>query len=95
MSERTSQASEEDVKIILRNFISGSFLPSAGLDSFNDSDSFMERGIVDSTGVLELLEFIEDKFQIQVDDEEIIPENLDSLNNLISFIKRKLSHAGP
>ena len=57
------------------DFIDESFLPSSGLDSFEDSDSFMGRGIVDSTGVLELLEFIEDSFDIKVEDEEVIPDN--------------------
>ena len=53
----------------------------------------MEKGIIDSTGVLELLEFIEERFQITVEDEEVIPKNLDSLNNLTSFVTGKLTHA--
>lgn len=95
MSEKLDKVSQDDLKSILRQFISEIFLPSSGLDSFDDSDSFMEKGIIDSTGVLELLEFIEEKFDIQVEDEEVVPENLDSLNNLTSFINRKLQHAGP
>jgi len=90
----TNRPSQNNIKLILRKFIIESFLPSAGLDTFEDKDSFMETGIIDSTGVLELLEFIEDKFDIRVEDEEIIPDNLDSLANLVSFIERKLSHAG-
>jgi acyl carrier protein len=82
------------VREILKEFISESFLPSSGLDAFDDGDSFMERGLLDSTGVLELLEFIEEKFGIRVDDEEIVPDNLDSLNKLISFIQKKKEHAG-
>jgi len=85
--------SQNNIKSILRKFITESFLPQSGLNTFDDKDSFMETGIIDSTGVLELLEFIEDKFKIRVEDEEVIPANLDSLANLVSFIERKLSHA--
>jgi acyl carrier protein len=83
-----------DVMGILREFINGNFLSSAGLDSFANNDSFLEEGIIDSTGVMELLAFIEEKFAIRVEDEEIIPDNLDSLNNLTSFIERKIASAG-
>ena len=84
----------DNTKSILRAFITESFLPSAGLDGFEDADSFMDKGIIDSTGVLELLEFIEEKFEVNVEDEEVIPDNLDSLDKLTSFIDRKKEHAG-
>jgi len=90
----TNRPSQNNIKLILRKFIIESFLPSAGLDTFEDKDSFMETGIIDSTGVLELLEFIEDKFNIRIEDEEVIPDNLDSLANLVFFIERKLLHVG-
>jgi acyl carrier protein len=77
----------------LRSYIVENFLLLAGIDSFDDSDSFLERGIIDSTGVLELLEFVEGTFHIHVEDEEVIPDNLDSLNNLTSFIIRKAGNA--
>ena len=83
-----------DVKDTLRKFITENFLPLSGMESFEDSDSLLEQGIIDSTGVLELLEFIEGNFAIQVEDNEVIPENLDSLNNLIAFISRKKKDAG-
>jgi len=86
---------EQGIKTALRGFITESFLPSAGLESFVDDDSFMETGIIDSTGVLELLEFIEETFAIKIEDEEVVPANLDSLNNLSAFIQRKKIHAGP
>ncbi len=89
-----SNVTTEGIKSTLKDFLVSNFLPSAGVDTINDTDSFMEEGIVDSTGVLELLEFIEDKFSIQVEDGEIIPDNLDSLNNLTVYIHRKLTDAG-
>ena len=83
---------ENNITGILRKFIRENFLPSAGLDAFADEDSFLEKGIIDSTGVLELLEFIEEEFKIRVEDEEIVPDNLDSLNRLTSYIQRKAGY---
>ena len=91
--EKNEMPTEAKIKQIMKEFIQESFLPASGLDDFEDTDSFMEKGIIDSTGVLELLEFIEERFQITVEDEEVIPKNLDSLNNLTSFVTGKLTHA--
>jgi acyl carrier protein len=84
----------QEIKTTLRDFITETFLPSSGLDAFADTDSFMEKGIIDSTGVLELLEFIEETFSIQVEDEEVIPDYLDSLTRLAAFIQWKKADAG-
>jgi len=89
-----SDEMQMDVKSVLKKFVTKNFLVSAAVDSFDDADSFLEKGIIDSTGVLELLEFIEETFRIRVEDEEVIPANLDSLNNLTSFIRKKLDNAG-
>ena len=89
MTRKIEKEAQNNIKKILREFITENFLLSAGLDTFEEDDSFMEKGIIDSTGVLELLEFIEERFNIRVEDEEVIPDNLDSLNKLTSFIKRK------
>jgi acyl carrier protein len=58
-------------------------------EDLQDDASFLEQGIIDSTGVLELVEWLEDEFGFTVDDEELIPENLDSVNSLTDFIARK------
>jgi acyl carrier protein len=55
-----------------------------------DTD-FFDAGIIDSTGVIELVSFMEETFNISVDDEELIPQNLSSLNNVDAFLQRKLS----
>jgi acyl carrier protein len=61
-----------------------------GNDSgFGDDTSFLKEGIMDSTGALELITFLEEKFNIQVEDEEMLPENLDSINNLTDYLQRK------
>ncbi len=91
--ETQGDTGKNGIKTELRKFITERFLPFTSLDSFLDADSFMEKGIVDSTGILELLEFIEEKFEIKVEDEEVIPDNLDSLAKLTEFITRKLENA--
>lgn len=73
----------------VRAFISQGMMPLARIASFDDDDSFLEKGILDSTGVLELVSHIEKHFAIRVETEEIIPDNLDSINKLIEFIFRK------
>lgn len=74
----------------IRQFIFDNFLFDAAEEDLGNDDSFLEQGIIDSTGVLELVEWIEDTFEISVDDEELIPENLDSVNQLAAFIAKKL-----
>jgi len=56
----------------------------------NDSDSFLENGIIDSTGILELISFLEVTFNIKIGDHEIIPENLDSFRGIEKFVKSKI-----
>ena len=72
----------------VRNFITENFLFGEE-KKVADTDSFLENGIIDSTGVLEVVSFVEDTFNIKVKDEEMIPENLDSISNLVNFIKKK------
>jgi len=56
-----------------------------------DNDSFINKGVIDSTGVLELVMHLEETYRIQVKDNELVPENLDSIDNLVAFISRKLA----
>jgi len=73
----------------IRTYILENFLFSNRAEGLSNDDSFLQQGILDSTGVLELVTFIEANFNITVNDEELIPENLDSVNNLVIFIHRK------
>jgi len=73
----------------IRAFMIENFLFGEDND-LKDDTSFLEEGIIDSTGVLELIEYLEEEFNLQIDDEDLIPENLDSLNNLEHFIARLL-----
>lgn len=74
----------------IRNFVAENFLFGEDPESLQNDDSFLETGIIDSTGVLELVAYIEDQYHVEVDDDELVPENLDSINRLIDFIDSKL-----
>ena len=75
----------------IRSFIFENFLFDADESSLGNDDSFLEQGVIDSTGVLELVEWLEETFSMKVQDEELVPENLDSVNKLSSFITKKTS----
>ena len=75
----------------LRLFILENFLFTDDQAELKNDDSFMDRSIVDSTGILEILEFLEEECSIKVEDEEMIPDNLDSIQKIISFVERKLA----
>lgn len=73
----------------LRTFIQNNFLLGDKNRAIKEDESFLQNGIIDSTGVLELVNFIEETYKIKVEDEELVPENLDSIQNLITYIQRK------
>ena len=74
----------------IRDFVINNFLfGEAG--SLKDDTSFMGEGIIDSTGILELVMFIENTFEIKVQPEEMLPENLDSVSRVAAFVTRKVS----
>ncbi len=73
----------------IRDFILENYLFTDDQSELNNGDSFLEQGIIDSTGIMEVIYFIEEQFSIAVEDEEMIPDNLDSVNNLMKFISNK------
>lgn len=73
----------------LRRFILENYLFSDDPRLLNDEDSFMDKGILDSTGILELIFFLEEEFKIQVAEADMIPDNLDSVNSLLQFLGTK------
>lgn len=78
----------------VRNFVVENFLYGDG-GRLADETSFLEDGIVDSTGMLELVEFLEQRFGIRIDDDEIVPENLNSLVRIDAYLGRKLTGPAP
>ena len=73
----------------IRDYILENYLFTDDQSALVNEDSFLEKGILDSTGILEMIYFIEDEFGVKVEDEEMVPENLDSVNNLVAFVGRK------
>jgi len=78
-------SSEENI----REFILENYLFTDDQSELNNDDSFLDQGILDSTGILEIIFFIEDEFGVKIKDDEMIPDNLDSVNKIIAFIDRK------
>lgn len=79
------------LKVKIRNYILENFLFTDDQSALDVNDSFLEQGILDSTGILEVIMFLEEEFGIKVHDEEMIPENLDSVANLVKFVSQKTS----
>jgi acyl carrier protein len=78
----------KQIKDQIRQFIVENFLFGQDENLTNET-SFLDEGIIDSTGVLELVTFLEEKFSINIEDEELIPQNLDSIMNVANFVENK------
>lgn len=72
----------------IRNFIIENFLFEED-ENLKEETSFLENGILDSTGILELIAFLEETYGIEVEDEELIPQNLDSIANVAQYVRKK------
>jgi acyl carrier protein len=77
----------------IRAFIADNFLLGDDVRNLPGSASLIDAGIIDSTGVLELVGFLEDRFGIRIADHELLPENLDTIDNVIRFVGEKQSAA--
>jgi acyl carrier protein len=74
----------------IKAFIVANFLFGDEGKGISEDQSFLESGIIDSTGMLELVSFVEEKYGITIGDREMVPENLDSLRNVSRMVARKL-----
>jgi len=83
------RATVDEARQALTSFIVENFLFGNAAEAPAAETSFMETGLVDSTGVLEIVSFIEGKYGISVGDDEMIPEHLDSVANIAAFVARK------
>jgi acyl carrier protein len=75
----------------IRKYVLETFLFTSDDGALADEDSFLDKGIIDSTGILELIMFLEERYGISVTDEEMLPENLDSVTSLVRFVERRRS----
>ena len=77
----------------IRQFVIDNFLFGQSDRQLGNSDSFLESGIIDSTGVLELVCFLEEQYGVSIADDDVVPENLDTVDNIVRFVARKLPAA--
>ena len=73
----------------IRQFLVENFVLSDQVDEMGFDESLLENGVIDSTGVLELVFFLEEQFGIEVDTSEVLPENFDSINRLAAYVRQK------
>jgi acyl carrier protein len=73
----------------IRDFLAANFFLGDDPSQLAGSTSLIEAGVIDSTGVLELVGFLEEAFDIRIADEDLVPENLDSIDNAVGFVERK------
>jgi acyl carrier protein len=79
----------DQVKGEIRRFVEDNVIMGASTAPLADGDSFLERHVLDSTGFLELIAFLEETYAIKVEDHEMVPENLDSLDSIAQYLSRK------
>ena len=89
MELMTNWRSIMTIKSIIRTYILENFLFTDDESELDSNASFLENGIIDSTGVLEIILFLEQQFGIKITDDEMVPNNLDSVANIVSFVERK------
>lgn len=79
----------DTIETDLRNFITENFLFGDDSRTIAGSDSLIQNDLMDSTGILELVAYLEDHFGISVDDEDIVPDNLDSIDRITAYVARR------
>jgi acyl carrier protein len=79
----------DDIETTLRNYITRNILFSDGEYPYADDASFLETGVVDSLGVMELVMFVEERFGVDVEDREVVPANFDSVSRLSAYVRGK------
>lgn len=83
-----------DILASVRGHITEQYLDRAGVDSIGDDDPLLDSGIIDSMGILQLVSYLESEFDIEVDDEEILPDHFETLTSITAFVSTKLTGGG-
>ena len=73
----------------VRNFVIENLLLGEEEENFTNGQSFLDSGLIDSTGILEIIAFLEDEYDITIKDDEMIPENLDSVERIVAFLEKR------
>ena len=82
-----------EIESQIRRYIAQNFMFKDDDGSLSGRESLLEAGLIDSTGVLELVGYLEESLGIQIDDAEIVPENLDSIDSIVAYVERKRASA--
>jgi acyl carrier protein len=82
--------SRESIQKQVREYVVENFVVDEEETDLADDDSFLESGLIDSTGMLEVIAFLEETFSISVDDDEMVPENLDSIERITTLVASKV-----
>ena len=80
-----------DVLSTVRRHITDQYLSRSGLDEVGDDEPLLDSGIIDSMGIIQLVSFLESEFNIEVDDEEILPEHFETMAGITAFVTTKLN----
>ena len=80
---------QQDIRTDIRKFVGDNLLYRVSIDTLSDDASFLEGGLIDSTGILHLVTFLEEHFGFRVADSEVVPENLDSIARIASYVAAK------
>jgi acyl carrier protein len=83
-----------EVRDTIRGFITETFMFRSNGKAIADSESLLKAGVLDSVGVLVLVQFIEETFEVKVEDEEVEPDNFASIDNLTSYVEGKIAARG-
>lgn len=86
------QIDVKEIRETVKKYIVDSFIKDDDLQA-DDDFSFIEEGVIDSVGVMELVAFLETTFNFRVEDEELVPDNLDSINKIVTYVNSKLNIA--
>lgn len=78
-----------EVQTSVKEFIEKEFLARRDTKEVSEEDSLLDSGLIDSTGIFEIVSFLETQFRIEVPDEEIVPENFETINDIVAFVTSK------
>jgi acyl carrier protein len=84
----------QNVQLEVRKFVFDNFFFIESNGNLSDDDSFLENGVVDSLGILTLVTFVQKKYNILVEENELLSENWDSVNRIAAYVERKLGSSG-
>lgn len=82
--------SSGDIVPSLKKYIRSSFPFQKGIENIGDDDALLETGIIDSMGILQFVDYLEAQYSIEIDDEEIVPDNFETIASVASLVNRKL-----